>query len=61
MKAMIAALALWLLAVSPTLAANPSPWQLHDGSVQAFVPFSGGYSLGPDYSTTSRGGLVRAY
>lgn len=61
MKTMIAALTFILLAVSPTFAANPSPWQLHDGSVHTFVPFSGGYSVGPDYSTTSREGLIRAH
>jgi hypothetical protein len=52
MKAMVGALVLILLAVSPTFAAHPSPWQLHDGSVHTFDPFSGGYSVGSDYSTT---------
>jgi hypothetical protein len=61
MKTMIAALALILLAASPTFAANPSPWQLHDGTSHTFVPFSDGNSVGPDNSTTSREGLIRAH
>jgi hypothetical protein len=61
MKTTIAAFVLILLAAGPTFAANPAPWQLRDGSVQTFVPFSGGHSLGPDFSTTSREGLVRAH
>jgi hypothetical protein len=56
-----AALALILLAVRPTFAANLSPWRLHDGSVDTLVPFPGGYSAGPDYSTTTREGLIRAH
>lgn len=61
MQIVITALALILLAASPTFAASPSPWRLHDGSVHTFVPFSGGYSKGPDYSTTRREGLIHAH
>jgi hypothetical protein len=61
MKTTIAAFVLILWVAGPTFTANASPWQLHDGSVQTFIPFSGGHSLGPDYSTTSREGLVRAH
>jgi hypothetical protein len=61
MKAIFAPLVLILLGVSPTFAAIPSPWQLHEGRVQTFVPFPGGYSIGPDYSTTGRKGLIRAH
>jgi hypothetical protein len=62
MKILIAALALVLLAAGPTFAATPVAWQLRDGPANDFVlPYSGGYSMGPDYSTTSREGLIRAH
>jgi hypothetical protein len=57
MKTIIAALALVLLAVGPTFAAPPTAWQLHEGRASAYVPFSGGYSMGTD---TSREGLIHA-
>ena len=61
MKTLIAALALVLLAAGQTFAASPTAWQLHDGRANGYVlPFSGGYSVGPDYSTTSREGLIHA-
>lgn len=61
MRTLIAALALVLLAAGPTLAATPTAWQLHEGRASAYVPFSGGYSMGPYYSATSREGLVHAF
>jgi len=61
MKTMIAALALVLFAAGPTFAATPTAWQLRDGPGNAFVlPFSGGHSVGHDYSTTTREGLIHA-
>jgi hypothetical protein len=54
MKTMIAALALVLLAASPTFAATPTAWQLHEGRASAFAPFSGGAT------DTSREGLIHA-
>lgn len=61
MKTMITALALVLLIAGPTFAATPTAWRLHDGRANTFVlPFSGGYSVGHDYSTTSREGLIHA-
>lgn len=57
MKTMIAALALVVLAVSPTFAASPSAWRLHEGRASTFVPFSGGLSQGAD---TSRESLIHA-
>jgi hypothetical protein len=60
MKTVIAAFALVLLAAGPTFAANPTAWQLRDGRASAFtLPFSGGYSVGTD-STTSREGMIHA-
>jgi hypothetical protein len=57
MKTLIAALALVLLAAGPTFAATPTAWQLHEGRASAFVPYSGGYSMGTD---TSREGMIHA-
>jgi hypothetical protein len=48
MKTMIAALALLALAAGPVFAATPTAWQLHEGRASAYVPFSGGYSMGTD-------------
>jgi hypothetical protein len=61
MKVIIAALALILLAAGPTYAASPSAWQLHEGRASAFVPYSGGYSVDTDYSTTNREGQIHAF
>jgi hypothetical protein len=58
MKTMITALALALLAASPTFAASPGAWQLHEGRASTFVPFSGGLSQGAD---TSRESQIRAF
>jgi hypothetical protein len=60
MKTLIAALALLSLAAGPVFAASPTAWQLQEGRASAFVPFSGGHSMAPDYSATSREGLIRA-
>jgi hypothetical protein len=61
MKTIIAAMALVLLAPGPTFAASPTALQIRDGRANAFVlPFSGGYFVAPDYSTTSRETLIRA-
>jgi hypothetical protein len=57
MKTLIAALALLSLAAGPVFAASPTAWQ---GRASAFVPFSGGHFVAPDYSATSREGLIRA-
>jgi hypothetical protein len=57
MKTLISVLALVLLAAGPTFAATPAAWQLHEGRVSAYVPFSGGYSMGTD---TSREGQIHA-
>jgi hypothetical protein len=54
MKTMIAALELVSLAASPTFAASPPAWELHEGRANAYVPYSGGYSGGLDTSTASR-------
>lgn len=61
MKTIITALALVLLAAGPTFAASPTAWHLRDGRANAFaLPFSGGYSVAPNYSTTTREGLIHA-
>jgi hypothetical protein len=61
MKLIIAALALLLLAAGQTHAASPSAWQLHEGRAGTFVPYSGGYSVGTDYSTTRREGRIHGF
>jgi hypothetical protein len=58
MKAIIAALALLSLAAGPVFAATPTAWQLHEGRASAYVPFSGGYSIGTE---TRREGLIHPY
>ena len=58
MKTIIAALALLSLAAGPVFAANATAWQLHEGRASAYVPFSGGYSVGAD---TRREGLIHSY
>lgn len=60
MKAMIAASAFVLLMVGSTFAASPSAWLLHEGRAGNFVPFFGGYSVGPDPLPTGREGLIRS-
>jgi hypothetical protein len=60
MKVIIATLTFVLLVAGPTYAASPSPWQLHEGRAGTFVPYSGGYSVGTDYSTTNREAIAPA-
>jgi len=58
MKTIIAALALLSLAAGPVFATTLAAWQLHEGRASAYVPFSGGYSMGAD---TRREGLIHPY
>jgi hypothetical protein len=58
MKTVIAALALVLVAASPTLAAHSHNKQLYEGRGAAYVPQSSGYYGGSDYSPSSREQMI---